>query len=321
MARTYYFSVIFVFLIHFFLFSSPFSLSGAPRKKCTVCSRSIKYGTYYTGNGRIYCSEKCINNAKPKCSLCKKSLDTYIQAGIPPANYCTTCFHTPRCFFCSRPAGRRGQLYKIAPQMLLCRNCGKNSVSNQSKALASFRILRKQLMNVLKVGTDHKINFLLTAFEDLRKNCSGSLHTGQTGLYVCKTMIQTTKKIDPRTGKTLSTTKKAVQKDHFIYILSSLPHAEFRQTVIHELTHDWLGEYYPHITDAQIQEGVCEYMAYLFLEDEKNNDPHIRSMLSRMEKNPDPVYGGGFRLIRKKAGSGSKFQRLAKLKKFLAQKQ
>lgn len=319
MARTYYFSVIFLFLSVFTVFFPFFSLSAAPAKKCSGCARRIRQGTYFTMNGKTYCSKNCLENAMPKCSICGKTLGRYMQSPVSGKKYCESCAEKPQCFFCGDIAGN-GVAYRITNEMLLCRNCRKSSVSQPQKAHTLFSLIRKQLKEKLGASTDHRISFHLTSYGVLRRKLSGAPRTGQTGLYECQTITRTEKKVDARTGRTVSSRISSVRKNHFIYILSSLPDAEFRHAAVHELTHDWLGEYYPHVKDLKIQEGVCEYMAYLFLEDERKTNAGVRLSLARMENNTDPVYGDGFRFIRKIAGLGSKKTRLARVKNFLAQR-
>ena len=319
MARTYYFSVIFLFLPVFTVFFPLFSLSAAPAKKCTECSRRIRQGTYFRMNGKTYCSKNCLENAMPKCSICGKILERYMQSPVSGKKYCESCAGKPQCFFCGDIAGT-GAGYRITNEMLLCRNCRKSSVSQPRKAYPLFTLIRKQLKERLGISTDHRISFYLTSYGVLQRKLAGAPRSGQSGLYECQTTVRTEKKIDTRTGKTVSSRVSSVLKKHFIYILSSLPDAEYRHAAVHELTHDWLGEYYPHVKDLKIQEGVCEYMAYLFLEDERKNNAGVRLALARMEKNTDPVYGDGFRFIRKIAGQGSTEARLARVKNFLAKR-
>lgn len=321
MARTYYFSVIFLFLLVFTVFFPFFPLSAAPAKKCTGCARRIR-GTYFTMKGKTYCSKSCLENALPKCSVCRKTLERYMQSPVTGMKYCENCAAKPKCFFCGDVAGN-GAGYRITEQMLLCRSCRNTSVSNTGKAYSLFTLIRNQLKQRLGTGTDHIISFHLTTYPVLQRKLSGSSHvprTGQTGLYECQTLTRTEKKVDVRTGKTVASRVSSVRKKHFIYILSSLPDAEYRHAVVHELTHDWLGEYYPRLNDPKIQEGVCEYMAYLFLEEERKKDTGVRLALARMENNPDPVYGEGFRFICKIAGQGDRKTRLERVKNFLAKR-
>ena len=317
MARTYYFSVFFLFLFVFTGVFSLFPLSAAPEKRCTGCARRIRRGTYFTMNGKTYCSKNCLENAMPKCSVCGITLGRYMQSPVSGKKYCESCAGKPQCFFCGDIAGN-GVAYRITREMLLCRNCRKTSVCLPQKAHTLFLLIRKQLKERLGMGTAHPISFHLTSYDVLQRKLDGAPRRGQTGLYECQTIARTVKKIDPRTGKTVSSRVSSVQKRHFIYILSSLPDAEYRHAVVHELTHDWLGEYYPRVKAAEIREGVCEYMAYLFLEDDRKTDAGVKLALARMENNPDPVYGDGFRLIRKIAGTGSKKARMIRVRGFLA---
>ena len=76
----------------------------------------------------------------------------------------------------------------------------------------------------------------------------------------------------------------------------------------HELAHDWMTAFYPGIREDWIKEGFAEYIAWRYNRYKKRNKLNIR-----VENNTDPVYGEGFRRIRKIAQNRG----FAGLRKFL----
>jgi hypothetical protein len=77
-----------------------------------------------------------------------------------------------------------------------------------------------------------------------------------------------------------------------IFILSFLPKDMYREVVAHELMHNWQAINYPQIKDPVIIEGLAEFMA-----SQINRYYGKPSRNRRMMKNPDKIYGVGYRKI------------------------
>jgi len=78
-----------------------------------------------------------------------------------------------------------------------------------------------------------------------------------------------------------------------IYVLDYLPRGRFIETAAHEIAHDWMKHNAPQVQSEMLREGFAEYVASLV------NQTEGRSELNRrMEHNPDPVYGAGYRAVR-----------------------
>jgi hypothetical protein len=82
-----------------------------------------------------------------------------------------------------------------------------------------------------------------------------------------------------------------------IAILHGLPQWHFEAVAAHELGHAWLFlNRFPPLPPT-IEEGICELCEYLWLREQDR--PEARWLLRAMDDNPDPVYGEGYRAVRR----------------------
>lgn len=83
-----------------------------------------------------------------------------------------------------------------------------------------------------------------------------------------------------------------------IYIVMGLHQVYFADTLTHELTHCWIKMNSKRQNLGEtVEEGLCNYMGYLFLE--QRDDEDSRFFMEQAMRNRDPVYGTGMRLIKK----------------------
>ena len=87
---------------------------------------------------------------------------------------------------------------------------------------------------------------------------------------------------------------------------------KFIEVASHELAHDWMQEYYPKISDLKVKEGWAQYIAWRVNKIYGNLDFN-----TLIEKNKDPIYGDGFRLINEKAGESDSW--LENIKKYFGE--
>lgn len=81
---------------------------------------------------------------------------------------------------------------------------------------------------------------------------------------------------------------------HHIYMLTYLPKIEFAGTLAHEILHIWQIENGIELPPLKC-EGLCNMGSYIIYENmTARKAPYYKENLM---KNPDPVYGDGFRLI------------------------
>lgn len=100
-----------------------------------------------------------------------------------------------------------------------------------------------------------------------------------------------------------------------IYLLSGLPEAVHTAHLAHELMHAWIFLSGFPILDPMWEEGLCnliaaKYLEYTAAELKKKQirrplplaqakEELVRFQLWKMERNPDPAYGDGYKMVRK----------------------
>ncbi|MBR2363704.1 MAG: hypothetical protein IKA79_00755 [Lentisphaeria bacterium] len=318
MVRRVNFSAILAFIFIISSFVTVFAAQKTGRRKVTVCAKCsavIRHGRYFIMEGKNYCSQQCLTWSLPRCSNCGTPADkTWFSADFPQKKYCRNCKDLPLCTSCGNIASQRRP-----GNIIICTQCEKNVVTTALPVQDMFNELRKELKNVLGIGTNHRIRFSLVSYSGLAQKKGSPPDRGQRGLFRHDKQMRKEVTYNKFTGKTLSQKTTLAKEDFSIYVLEYLPLMDFRHTVIHELTHDWMSQYFPYIREPEIKEGTCEYIAWLFLQKTAPDDPEAKIICSHMERNPDPIYGGGFRMIRKIANKGSSTtQRIKRLKAYLA---
>ena len=81
-----------------------------------------------------------------------------------------------------------------------------------------------------------------------------------------------------------------------VAVLAGLPTPLFEGVVTHELGHVWLIAHGIKGLPQWAEEGFCELLAYRYYT--QLNTPESRYHSESMEKNPDPIYGEGFRRVK-----------------------
>jgi hypothetical protein len=88
--------------------------------------------------------------------------------------------------------------------------------------------------------------------------------------------------------------KKRISKEWqcTLYMLDNLPRTVAAKVIVHELTHDHLYHHAGSGKNPKITEGICEAVSGQWLLLNKH-----KGFFNAMQKNPDPVYGAGFRMM------------------------
>ena len=318
------------------------SLPGQSFLRCTQCGNTIRRGKYWKINGRILCSAACRNQVLPRCAQCRNPIQPerrYLVSGnkpycsreclskiMPECTVCSRrsfnggiyavdhsffacpeCMKLPGCFACSIPV-RGGKTLQDGRK--ICPRCLKTAVTDLSEALRIFQQVRRILQEQFGLGTRHKITFSLVNQHTLHrlsvKSSSRQERTAappgtpftEQGLFRFDGIIREYTRGGTFRKKLVR--RKVTDARYSIYILDHLPRERMEYVMAHELAHDYLSAHFPGIRTPWIQEGFAEYTGYLYNRYRKRDHLNLR-----MEKNPDPVYGDGFRKIRSIAEKGS----------------
>lgn len=293
---------------------------------CNECKNKIPHGRHYImmKDGRTFCSQTCFRAALPKCEVCGTRFmsglikdnhficsQTCLAATWPkcqccgvrsmvwkvlPENneiYCPTCLTYKRCHSCLRPDRFAKDL---KDGRYLCRTCQKTAILDTADAVQLITEVRDLMHNKLNIPIDtNGIGFTLCTPKELRKNAQYRYPGQEPGTLVRREKTTEKTVTEKKPDGTIEQVKKPVTElTYDILILDSLSKAKFTETAAHELAALWLETNYPNIGDYAIKEGFGEWVAAQI------NTLYGRGEMNiRMEANPDPYYGEGYRRVKK----------------------
>ncbi len=262
-------------------------------KKCVVCGRPVTNG--YTKDGKAYCSLECVSTTFPKCVVCgRNSAKGVLVEGDSSKFICQDCAGKPKCFACGLP----GDVSRLPDGRFICSSCGKGAVYESPDAMRIFNSTRALLRDKLGLSTNHPISVELIGLDKLKSLSSTSPGGGmEMGLFSYSGAV-----ITRVTGETdsagnlrkVNESSRKVDELWAIYALYGLPSGRLAEVFAHELAHDWMQEFCPNIKDVKTKEGWAEYIAWranaLF------GQPALNA---RIERCSDPIYGDGFKAIKR----------------------
>lgn len=272
---------------HFFC-SRKCADSRLPR--CSLCGKALR-GRYLQVKERKFCSEECMHQALwPHCSVCGKAFHDGHQLPTPYGDlvFCPECAKLPVCFICRSPVKsgrtlRDGRVY--------CTRCGEALVSDPAAAREIFRSVRATLRSKLNFPDRHPIALVLTAVPPPQNSAQGEEQEFGRYVYIGREIYSTPSRM--QFWKKRETTVRREEKSCRIEVLDQLPRVKLAEVLAHELAHDYMQRRWPYIRDEKLKEGFAEAVAA-----EYNRLAGRASWNVRMERNPDPVYGDGYRMVR-----------------------
>jgi len=161
----------------------------------------------------------------------------------------------------------------------ICTECRKSAIVAPRHIVHMALEVRQFLKEKLDIYTDHQIAYAIVDVQELKGMTGHSRQGTELGLFSYRVTMDG--------GRT-------VYEEYTIYLAYGIPEDRLREVIAHELAHDWMRAVYPHIRDLRIIEGWAEYVA------SRVNEEYGKAYLNkRMENNPDPIYGDGYRLIKR----------------------
>ncbi len=276
--------------------------------KCVVCHKPVRRGGIIK-NGKYYCSRECAETTLPKCSMCGVRLHgAYMNIG--GSFYCKNCAARPKCFCCQKPADG----ITLSDGRQVCKKCMREPVSSLEHLEKIRKFVQQVLKTNLNIDVPPEVELRLVDFPTLEKKSPDYSEGMELGLfeYKCRMHAQTKRNIF--TGKETVKTYKTDEK-YIIYILDHLPVYKAKEVMAHEMGHAWMQKYYPGIKDLKIREGWAQYVAHGA--NKAMNQAYLNHFI---EINKDPIYGAGYRQIRKMidqtghSGLRREFRRLSNAK-------
>lgn len=239
---------------------------------------------FYEHQGKPYHQQCYLKQIASRCAYCGKPLLSKYVKDSWGTKFCAE--HTseyPRCQFCGRLVPGRNQASSTAaPHQDRCLACKTSAIETVDQARPLFARL---IQWINKEG-------LLYNNLDLRiKLCNPSQIASILG--------------DTDKSKALGVTLHSTYKQNSntirtevngVAVLRGMPSSLFQSVTIHELGHAWLAVHKVLKLPSWTEEGFCELLSYRYLHDAATIESKFYA--ARIENNPDPTYGEGFRRVR-----------------------
>lgn len=282
---------------------------------CRFCGDPIG-GSYVQYNGEFYHTNCYTNHIAPRCGICNEPLEgrwivfdgkSYHQSCYEAkvALRCSVCgeiitgeylidhwgnkYHAHHrqeiesCSFCGRllsdPKAGGGRQFDTDHH--ICNACDRDAVVDKA---TGGRLLNQARVLLEKAGIviDHDhIEFELVSRQELTEQV-GRSNTDHFGLIHYE--------------KT-TTWSLLTEREFTVFLLKGQPSRHFMSVAAHELMHIWLYLNAPDDGDKILVEGSCNYAAFLVLQ--QLRDEMAGYVIEQLQSDPDPVYGEGFRRVKK----------------------
>ena len=189
----------------------------------------------------------------------------------------------PKCAFCGRlvPPSQQESSAKRNDEVR-CPICRASAIESEDKAQAIFAAQQRWLA---KQGLEY--NNLQTNVELCDRAKLATLMQGRKGTDTLGVTLSTTHTLN---GQAIRTDVNGVA------VLRGLPITLFQGVATHELGHAWLIVQGIKGLPSWAEEGFCELLAYRFFTGTGTAEGRYHA--EGIEKNPDAVYGEGFRQVR-----------------------
>lgn len=251
---------------------------------CDICGKPI-VGKYIRDDGIFH--EDCYKAARlPSCVVCSKPIE-----GRHVVDYWGNNAHPEHhgkevqlCGSCGRIISEKSSEggFRYDDGRLICGICRRTAVTN----LNNMEQMKNEVLSLLSTvglrGIPLSVPVVLVDKGGLKRQSGPGYSDSSRGF---------TRSLDRQiNGQTQS-------RDHTIFILNGLPSLEFKGILAHELLHVWLSEHDAHLS-TQNTEGFCNLG--MMLVNQSDSSDFAKALQQQLETNSDPVYGKGYRTMKKK---------------------
>ncbi|MCE1190483.1 MAG: protein DA1 [Ignavibacteria bacterium] len=255
---------------------------------CDHCGQVIA-GPYLIFKDKNYHNDCYYNFIVPKCAVCGKPMDG--EYFIDQLGYKFHIMHKnqfPECDNCGRlvcdSITHGGVKYDDGRAM--CNLCLPRVINKIAEYQDCLELVRETVSDMGIHVPRKSVSIKVVSLQELQKISKNRLNPkGLRGF--CESQ-----------KNTMSIAGQPVQETttHTIYVLSGMPRLTTSAVIAHELMHAWIFENAKKKLTPEIVEGSCNYISFLYLYSFKT--PESLELITGLEKNPDPIYGGGFIKIR-----------------------
>lgn len=253
----------------------------APR--CAACGKPL-VGQYLVHEGRSYHADCYRDTVALRCAYCNKPLLSEYLVDHWGTKYCREHQgELPKCAFCGRlvPPEQQEAGSKSNGDVR-CPVCRGTAVESNSRAQSILVSLRRWLGDRGLTYENLPLTVELCDRARLTTLLKDRAGTHTLGVTMSSTLTQNGQEV--RTDIT------------GVAVLRGMPVALFQGVTVHELGHVWLIINGIKDLPEWAEEGFCELLAYRFYNE--TTVPESLFHAGNIEKNPDSVYGEGFRRVR-----------------------
>lgn len=263
---------------------------------CAACHLPISDASFNVYENQPYHARCYIEWIIPRCVYCNQPLTDEYLIDAWGNKFCKRHEREfPACEFCGRliPPSQREQGRPVAVRCPVCRS---KAIETPAQAMPLFEGLKQwmggQGLPLLAIPLRLELCDRATLIRYMRQRGAQGAQGGKRGSIP----------FEPHTlGVTMSTTHtfngREVRTDiDGIAVLRGLPTPLFSGVVVHELGHVWLVAQRIQGLPPWAEEGFCELLAHRYYR--LLNTIEGRYYAGGIEKNPNPIYGDGFRRVR-----------------------
>jgi hypothetical protein len=254
-------------------------------KKCSQCYKPIE-GEYVKSNDKVYHKNCYENHIALKCSFCTGTISgNFFQDFWGNKYHWEHLNKEKQCEYCRRLISSKvtGGGKELSDGRMICNLCVKSSVNNFRKAEQFLEEAKFKLkLQGIRIG-DVEIELQLVDLNELKtivKDGHGNKKIRGYSTYNYQKLND-----------------KIIKKEFDIYILNYMPESYFIKVAAHELMHIWQYINSPEDNNNLLSEGSCEYASYLLIKNSYDN--YYKFLKKTLEENDDPIYGAGFKRVKK----------------------
>ena len=205
-----------------------------------------------------------------KCHVCGNSIEGKYRIDRYKNCVCSNHLNTPTCFCCGRFCNDSAK--SVSPNLKVCITCQKKRIESDSAA-RMLPFVYKVYGNLGFRLPGYKIK--LISVSEMQALCNSDGDSFPLGLAQKK------------------------GEEYTINVIHDLSRIKFVDVIAHEILHTWQWERFIDPPDI-ICEGFCNFGSYLVLKELMIQHPTEETDMAlwALMKNPDEVYGDGFREIR-----------------------
>ncbi len=256
---------------------------SAGQLKCDYCKKDIT-GQYVQSNGKNYHADCYEKHIALRCDLCGRVIKgEYIVDSWGNKYHKEHERSVPACQYCGRLISERtsrgGTVYSDG--RYVCGYCLADAVGDMTTARRIMKSVKEKL-GLAGINIENGAVKLTLTDRDGLRHISWTGHSDESGLT--KYTEQTIDGV-------------CIVRNFEIFILKGMPRIVFTEIIAHELMHVWLYTNASKKLALALSEGSCNYASFIILNQSYGTMAEFE--LGNLLTNPDPIYGDGFRRVKR----------------------